>query len=68
MIEIEPTVENVQPGDVVTIEKGTPRKVGHRSMTGKWNKSFIRYHMDNGWRITRITRRGVRVTEEGGGR
>ena len=56
MTKIEPTIENGQPGDVVTIEKGTPGKAGHRSMTVKWNKSFIRYHMDNGWRITRITR------------
>ena len=76
MTEIEPTIENVQLGDVVTIETGTPGVPGHESGTywaaSEWSNSgaerslyTLRALTRIGWRITRITRLAVRVTEEG---
>ena len=76
MSYIRPTIENVQPGDVVTIETGTPGVPGHESgtywATSEWSNSGAKRSFSTfrtltrmGWRITRITRRGVRVTEGG---
>ena len=71
MTEIEPTIDNVTPGAVVTIERGGPGKPGHTSFThqivsspGKEMKSHeatVSYvqkitEPGMGYRITRITR------------
>lgn len=68
MTEIEPTVENVQPGDVVTLERGTPDEPGHETLAARvtegrepvaytcslgWLRGRAMYE---GWKIARIIR------------
>ena len=68
MIEVEPTVENVQPGDIVTLERGTPDEPGHETLAARvtegrepvaytcslgWLRGRAMYE---GWKIARITR------------
>lgn len=71
MTEIEPIIENVQPGDTVTIERGAPGEPGHASFTleivsspgedmgvHEATLSYIQgiAESDLGYRITRIIR------------
>ena len=68
MTEIEPTIENVREGDVVTLERGTPDEPGHETLTARvteerepvaytcslgWLRGRAMYE---GWKIARITR------------
>lgn len=68
MTEIEPTIDNVQPGDVVTLERGTPDEPGHETLAARvteerepvaytcslgWLRGRAMYE---GWKIARITR------------
>ena len=68
MTEIKPTIGNVQPGDVVTIERGTPDEPGHETLAARvteerepvaytcslgWLRGRAMYE---GWKIARITR------------
>lgn len=67
MTEIEPTIENVREGDIVTLETGTPGEPGHGSNTyramsgwhgigGERSLDTLRTLTRVGYRITRIDR------------
>ena len=80
MTEIEPTIENVQPGDVVTLERGTPDEPGHETLAARvteerepvaytcslgWLRGRAMYE---GWKIARITRPAPPIPDEPGER
>lgn len=76
MTEIEPTIENVREGDVVTIERGTPDEPGHETLAARvteerepvaytcslgWLRGRAMYE---GWKIARITRPAPQIPDE----
>ena len=80
MTEIEPTIENVREGDVVTIERGTPDEPGHETLAARvteerepvaytcslgWLRGRAMYE---GWKIARITRPAPPITTTPGER
>ena len=80
MTEIEPTIENVREGDVVTLERGTPDEPGHETLAARvteerepvaytcslgWLRGRAMYE---GWRIARITRPAPSIPIDPGGR
>lgn len=64
MTEIEPTIDNVREGDVVTLEEGAPDEPGHRAFTTRITGEFetVAHTRSLGWLRGRARREGWRVT------
>lgn len=80
MTEIEPTIDNVQPGDIVTVERGTPGELGYSALTVRVTRGAesVAYTRSLDWlagrarrgvdRITRIDRPAPPIPTEPGER